>query len=101
MKAALRNGGILCSQGNFIFHHSFVFKVGATCVGNFSVSADLNRNCNLVTKLHIYIYIPILHPLFKPTKKASHYLWILSNPVELLYSNLYSLSLTTSLLLVI
>lgn len=34
MKAALRNGGILCSQGNFIFHNSFALKV------NFSKVSD-------------------------------------------------------------
>lgn len=28
MKTALRNGGILCSQGNIVVHLRFVFKVG-------------------------------------------------------------------------
>lgn len=64
MKAALRNGGILCSQGNFIFHHSFVLQVGERLIGNFSkvltwvevITVLLNNN---------------VHSLFKSTKKRS------------------------------
>ena len=36
MKAALRNGGILCSQGNLIFHYSFVQKLCERLMSNFS-----------------------------------------------------------------
>lgn len=41
MKSALKDGGILCSQGNFIFHSGFVIIKGDKQSLAFSISADV------------------------------------------------------------